>query len=90
MEEYRDAESESPTPYVSRQYDGFFVPIEPKLAFVKAINKIDSKEREKLAATPLPRDQQWRFHQNKASIEMLRVFDSFVASVTPFMNSLQA
>jgi len=87
VKEYRDQEREKiRLSRVAKQEGSYYVPAEPKLAFViriKGINKIDPKKRKTLQLLRLLQINNGVFIKlTKATIEMLKIVEPFVAWVT--------
>ncbi|KAF2642737.1 60S ribosomal protein L7 [Massarina eburnea CBS 473.64] len=83
-EEYRKAERDViEAKRAAKQNDSFYVPAEPKLAFVvriKGINKIDPKKRKTLQLLRLLQINNGIFVKlTKATSEMLKIIEPFVA-----------
>jgi large subunit ribosomal protein L7e len=94
VKEYRDAEREKIRLHRLAKSDGtFYVPAEAKLAFVvriKGINKIDPKKRKTLQLLRLLQINNGVFVRlTKATIEMLRIVEPFVAYGYPNLKSVR-
>jgi large subunit ribosomal protein L7e len=94
IKEYRDAEREKIRLIRTAKQEGsFYVPAEPKLAFVvriKGINKIDPKKRKTLQLLRLLQINNGVFVRlTKATIEMLRIVEPFVAYGYPNLKSVR-
>jgi large subunit ribosomal protein L7e len=94
VKEYRDAEREKiRLARTAKQEGSFYVPAEPKLAFVvriKGINKIDPKKRKTLQLLRLLQINNGVFVRlTKATIEMLRIVEPFVAYGYPNLKSVR-
>lgn len=94
VKEYRDAEREKIRLARSAKQEGsFYVAAEPKLAFViriKGINKIDPKKRKTLQLLRLLQINNGVFVRlTKATIEMLRIVEPFVAYGYPNLKSVR-
>lgn len=94
VKEYRDAEREKIR--LSREAKAagsYYVPAEPKLAFVvriKGINKIDPKKRKTLQLLRLLQINNGVFIRlTKATIEMLKIVEPFVAYGYPNLKSVR-
>merc|ERR1711981_326321 len=93
VKEYRDAEREKiRLSRVAKQEGSYYVPAEAKLAFVvriKGINKIDPKKRKTLQLLRLLQINNGVFVRlTKATIEMLRIVEPFVAYGYPNLKSV--
>ncbi|KAF2398383.1 60S ribosomal protein L7 [Trichodelitschia bisporula] len=94
IKEYRDAEREKiRLSRLAKQDGSFYVPAEPKLAFViriKGINKIDPKKRKTLQLLRLLQINNGVFVRlTKATIEMLRIVEPFIAYGYPNLKSVR-
>jgi len=94
VKEYRDAEREKIRLHRLAKTEGtFYVPAEAKLAFVvriKGINKIDPKKRKTLQLLRLLQINNGVFVRlTKATIEMLRIVEPFVAYGYPNLKSVR-
>ncbi|KAE9961491.1 60S ribosomal protein L7 [Venturia inaequalis] len=94
VKEYRDAEREKiRLDRLSKQEGSFAVPAEAKLAFViriKGINKIDPKKRKTLQLLRLLQINNGVFIRlTKATIEMLRIVEPFIAYGYPNLKSVR-
>jgi len=94
VKEYRDAEREKiRLSRLSKQDGSFYIPAEAKLAFVvriKGINKIDPKKRKTLQLLRLLQINNGVFVRlTKATIEMLRIVEPFVAYGYPNLKSVR-
>ncbi|TKA28387.1 60S ribosomal protein L7 [Salinomyces thailandicus] len=94
VKEYRDGEREKiRMARVSKQEGSYFVPAEPKLVFVvriKGINKIDPKKRKTLQLLRLLQINNGVFVRlTKATIEMLKIVEPFVAYGYPNLKSVR-
>ena len=94
MKEYRDAEREKiRLSRLAKQEGSFYVPAESKLAFVvriKGINKIDPKKRKTLQLLRLLQINNGVFVRlTKATIEMLKIIEPFVAYGYPNLKSVR-
>ncbi|KAF1987250.1 60S ribosomal protein L7 [Aulographum hederae CBS 113979] len=94
VKEYRDAEREKiRLSRVAKSEGSFYVPAEPKLAFViriKGINKIDPKKRKTLQLLRLLQINNGVFIRlTKATIEMLRIVEPFIAYGYPNLKSVR-
>jgi len=94
VKEYRDAEREKiRLARTAKQEGSFYVAAEPKLAFVvriKGINKIDPKKRKTLQLLRLLQINNGVFVRlTKATIEMLRIVEPFVAYGYPNLKSVR-
>ncbi|KAF1999620.1 60S ribosomal protein L7 [Amniculicola lignicola CBS 123094] len=94
VKEYRDAEREKiRLSRDAKKSDSFYVPAEPKLAFVvriKGINKIDPKKRKTLQLLRLLQINNGVFIRlTKATVEMLRIVEPFIAYGYPNQKSVR-
>jgi large subunit ribosomal protein L7e len=94
VKEYRDAEREKIRLHRLAKTEGnFYVPAEAKLAFVvriKGINKIDPKKRKTLQLLRLLQINNGIFVRlTKATIEMLRIVEPFIAYGYPNLKSVR-
>ncbi|KAF2644747.1 60S ribosomal protein L7 [Massarina eburnea CBS 473.64] len=94
VKEYRDAEREKVRlSRDAKQIDSVYVPAEPKLAFVvriKGINKIDPKKRKTLQLLRLLQINNGVFIKlTKATMEMLKIIEPFVAYGYPNQKSVR-
>jgi ribosomal protein L30/L7E len=94
VKEYRDGEREKiRLRRVAKSEGSLYVPAEPKLAFViriKGINKIDPKKRKTLQLLRLLQINNGVFvHLTKATIEMLRIVEPFIAYGYPNLKSVR-
>jgi large subunit ribosomal protein L7e len=94
VKEYRDAEREKVRrSRLAKKSDSFYVPEEPKLVFVlriKGINKIDPKMKKTLQLLRLLQINSGVFVRlTKATSEMLRVVEPFVAYGYPNQKSVR-
>jgi len=94
VKEYRDAEREKiRLARVAKQEGSYYVPAEPKLAFVvriKGINKIDPKKRKTLQLLRLLQINNGVFIRlTKATIEMLKIVEPFIAYGYPNLKSVR-
>ncbi|EKG20267.1 Ribosomal protein L7 eukaryotic [Macrophomina phaseolina MS6] len=94
VKEYRDAEREKiRLQRVAKQEGSFYVPAEPKLAFVvriKGINKIDPKKRKTLQLLRLLQINNGIFVKlTKATIEMLKIVEPYIAYGYPNLKSVR-
>jgi len=94
VKEYRDGEREKiRLRRVAKESGELYVPDEPKLAFVvriKGINKIDPKKRKTLQLLRLLQINNGVFIRlTKATIEMLRIVEPFVAYGYPNLKSVR-
>ncbi|KAL1610293.1 60S ribosomal protein L7 [Paraconiothyrium brasiliense] len=94
VKEYRDAEKEKVRlSREAKKNDSFYVPEEPKLVFVvriKGINKIDPKKRKTLQLLRLLQINNGVFVKlSKATMEMLRIVEPFVAYGYPNQKSVR-
>lgn len=94
VKEYRDAEREKIRLRRVAKADGsLYVPEEPKLAFViriKGINKIDPKKRKTLQLLRLLQINNGVFVRlTKATIEMLKIVEPFIAYGYPTLKSVR-
>ncbi|KAI9709776.1 MAG: 60S ribosomal protein L7 [Bogoriella megaspora] len=94
VKEYRDAERENVRlRRLAKQNAEYFVPAEAKLAFViriKGINKIDPKKRKTLQLLRLLQINNGVFVRlTKATIEMLKIVEPFVAYGYPNLKSVR-
>jgi len=94
VKEYRDTEREKiRLSRLAKQDGSFYVPAEAKLAFVvriKGINKIDPKKRKTLQLLRLLQINNGVFVRlTKATIEMLRIVEPFVAYGYPNLKSVR-
>merc|ERR1711877_56060 len=94
VKEYRDAEREKiRLGRVAKSEGSFYVPAEPKLAFVvriKGINKIDPKKRKTLQLLRLLQINNGIFVKlTKATTEMLKIVEPFVAYGYPDLKSVR-
>ncbi|KAI9688648.1 MAG: 60S ribosomal protein L7 [Bathelium mastoideum] len=92
--EYRDAEREKVRlQRLAKQNGEYFVPAEPKLVFViriKGINKIDPKKRKTLQLLRLLQINNGVFVRlTKATVEMLKIIEPFVAYGYPNLKSVR-
>lgn len=94
VKEYRDAEREKVRlQRVAKQEGSFYVPAEPKLAFVvriKGINKIDPKKRKTLQLLRLLQINNGIFVKlTKATTEMLKIVEPYIAYGYPNLKSVR-
>ncbi|KAG9596661.1 60S ribosomal protein L7, partial [Aureobasidium melanogenum] len=94
IKEYRDAEREKiRLQRVAKQEGSFYVPAQAKLAFVvriKGINKIDPKKRKTLQLLRLLQINNGVFVRlTKATIEMLKIVEPFVAWGYPNLKTVR-
>jgi len=94
IKEYRDQEREKiRLSRASKQEGSFYVPAEPKLVFVvriKGINKIDPKKRKTLQLLRLLQINNGVFIRlTKATMEMLRIVEPFVAYGYPNLKTVR-
>jgi large subunit ribosomal protein L7e len=94
VKEYRDAEREKiRLTRLAKNEGNFYVPAEPKLAFViriKGINKIDPKKRKTLQLLRLLQINNGVFIRlTKATIEMLKIVEPFIAYGYPNLKSVR-
>jgi large subunit ribosomal protein L7e len=94
VKEYRDAEREGiRLRRVAKAEGSLYVPAEPKLAFVvriKGINKIDPKKRKTLQLLRLLQINNGIFIRlTKATIEMLRIVEPYIAYGYPSLKSVR-
>ncbi|KAF2654509.1 60s ribosomal protein-like protein l7 [Lophiostoma macrostomum CBS 122681] len=94
VKEYRDAEREKVRlSRAAKKDNSFYVPGEPKLAFVvriKGINKIDPKKRKTLQLLRLLQINNGVFIKlTKATTEMLKIVEPFVAYGYPNQKSVR-
>ncbi|KAF2025990.1 60S ribosomal protein L7 [Setomelanomma holmii] len=94
VKEYRDTERERiRLSREAKKNDSFYVPGEPKLAFVvriKGINKIDPKKRKTLQLLRLLQINNGVFIRlTKATLEMLKIVEPFVAYGYPNQKSVR-
>lgn len=94
VKEYRDAEKEKVRlSREAKKNDSFYVPEEPKLVFVvriKGINKIDPKKRKTLQLLRLLQINNGVFVKlSKATMEMLKIVEPFVAYGYPNQKSVR-
>jgi len=94
VKEYRDAEREAiRLRRVAKAEGSLYVPEEPKLAFVvriKGINKIDPKKRKTLQLLRLLQINNGIFIRlTKATIEMLRIVEPYIAYGYPSLKSVR-
>lgn len=94
VKEYRDAEREKiRLSRLAKQQGSFYVPAEPKLAFVvriKGINKIDPKKRKTLQLLRLLQINNGVFVRlTKATIEMLKIVEPLIAYGYPNLKSVR-
>ncbi|KAF2097931.1 putative 60S ribosomal protein L7 [Rhizodiscina lignyota] len=94
VKEYRDAEREKiRLQRLAKQEGSFYVPDEAKLVFVvriKGINKIDPKKRKTLQLLRLLQINNGVFIRlTKATLEMLRIVEPFVAYGYPNLKSVR-
>ncbi|KAI4790662.1 60S ribosomal protein L7, partial [Aureobasidium sp. EXF-8845] len=94
IKEYRDAEREKVRlQRVAKQEGSFYVPAQAKLAFVvriKGINKIDPKKRKTLQLLRLLQINNGVFIRlTKATIEMLKIVEPFVAWGYPNLKTVR-
>ncbi|GAB7351426.1 hypothetical protein MBLNU459_g2093t2 [Dothideomycetes sp. NU459] len=94
VKEYRDAEREKiRLARVAKQEGSYYVPAEAKLVFVtriKGINKIDPKKRKTLQLLRLLQINNGVFIRlTKATTEMLKIVEPFVAYGYPNMKSVR-
>ena len=94
VKEYRHAELEKiRLSRLARQEGNFYVPAESKLAFVvriKGINKIDPKKRKTLQLLRLLQINNGVFVRlTKATIEMLKIVEPFIAYGYPNLKSVR-
>ncbi|KAL9096670.1 MAG: hypothetical protein Q9165_001158 [Trypethelium subeluteriae] len=92
--EYRDAEREKVRlQRLAKKNGEFYVPAEPKLVFViriKGINKIDPKKRKTLQLLRLLQINNGVFVRlTKATVEMLKIVEPFVAYGYPNLKSVR-
>jgi len=95
VKEYRDAEREKiRLSRVAKQEGSFYIPDEPKLVFVvriKGINKIDPKKRKTLQLLRLLQINNGVFVRlTKATVEMLKIVEPFVAYGYPNLKSVRS
>jgi large subunit ribosomal protein L7e len=94
VKEYRDAEREKiRLSRVAKQEGSYYVPAEPKLAFairIKGINKIDPKKRKTLQLLRLLQINNGVFVRlTKATMEMLKIVEPFIAYGYPNLKSVR-
>ena len=94
VKEYRDQEREKiRLARVAKQEGSYYVPAEPKLAFVvriKGINKIDPKKRKTLQLLRLLQINNGVFIRlTKATIEMLKIVEPFIAYGYPNLKTVR-
>ncbi|KAF2444789.1 60S ribosomal protein L7 [Karstenula rhodostoma CBS 690.94] len=94
VKEYRDTEKEKVRlSREAKKNDSFYVPEEPKLVFVvriKGINKIDPKKRKTLQLLRLLQINNGVFVKlSKATMEMLKIVEPFVAYGYPNQKSVR-
>ncbi|KAK5132207.1 60S ribosomal protein L7 [Meristemomyces frigidus] len=94
VKEYRDGEREKiRLARVAKQEGSYYVPAEPKLAFVlriKGINKIDPKKRKTLQLLRLLQINNGVFVRlTKATSEMLKIVEPFIAYGYPNLKSVR-
>jgi len=94
VKEYRDQEREKiRLARVAKQEGSYYVPAEPKLAFVtriKGINKIDPKKRKTLQLLRLLQINNGVFIRlTKATTEMLKIVEPFIAYGYPNLKSVR-
>lgn len=94
VKEYRDAERENiRLRREAKQSGSYYVPAEPKLVFVmriKGINKIDPKKRKTLQLLRLLQINSGVFIKlTKATVEMLKIVEPFVAYGYPNLKSVR-
>nr|POE94227.1 60s ribosomal protein l7 [Quercus suber] len=94
VKEYRDAEREKiRLARVAKSEGSYYVPAEPKLVFVvriKGINKIDPKKRKTLQLLRLLQINNGVFIRlTKATVEMLKIVEPFVAYGYPNLKSVR-
>jgi len=94
VKEYRDAEREKiRLSRAAKQEGSYFVPDQPKLVFVvriKGINKIDPKKRKTLQLLRLLQINNGVFIRlTKATLEMLKIVEPFVAYGYPNLKSVR-
>jgi len=94
VKEYRDTEREKiRLARVAKQQGSYYVPAEPKLVFVvriKGINKIDPKKRKTLQLLRLLQINNGVFVRlTKATMEMLKIVEPFVAYGYPNLKSVR-
>jgi len=94
VKEYRDAEREKiRLSRVAKQEGSYYVPAEPKLVFVvriKGINKIDPKKRKTLQLLRLLQINNGVFVRlTKATLEMLKIVEPFIAYGYPNLKSVR-
>ncbi|KAF2236834.1 60S ribosomal protein L7 [Viridothelium virens] len=94
VKEYRDAEREKVRlQRLAKKNGEFYVPAEPKLVFViriKGINKIDPKKRKTLQLLRLLQINNGVFVRlTKATVEMLKIVEPFVAYGYPNLKSVR-
>ncbi|KAK4968121.1 60S ribosomal protein L7 [Elasticomyces elasticus] len=94
VKEYRDAEREKiRLARVAKSEGSYYIPAEPKLVFVvriKGINKIDPKKRKTLQLLRLLQINNGIFVRlTKATMEMLRIVEPFVAYGYPNLKSVR-
>ncbi|KAK5714946.1 60S ribosomal protein L7 [Elasticomyces elasticus] len=94
VKEYRDLEREKiRLGRVSKKEGSYYVPAEPKLVFVvriKGINKIDPKKRKTLQLLRLLQINNGIFVRlTKATMEMLKIVEPFVAYGYPNLKSVR-
>ncbi|PNS19344.1 60S ribosomal protein L7 [Sphaceloma murrayae] len=94
VKEYRDQEREKiRLSRQAKQEGSFYVPAEPKLAFViriKGINKIDPKKRKTLQLLRLLQINNGVFIKlTKATVEMLKIVEPFVAFGYPSLKTVR-
>jgi len=94
VKEYRDTEREKVRlARVAKQEGSYYVPDEPKLVFVvriKGINKIDPKKRKTLQLLRLLQINNGVFVKlTKATLEMLKIVEPFIAYGYPNLKSVR-
>ncbi|KAJ9620474.1 60S ribosomal protein L7 [Taxawa tesnikishii (nom. ined.)] len=94
VKEYRDAEREKiRLAREAKQSGSYYVPAEPKLVFVvriKGINKIDPKKRKTLQLLRLLQINNGVFVRlTKATIEMLKIVEPYIAYGYPNLKSVR-
>ncbi|KAK3059469.1 60S ribosomal protein L7, partial [Coniosporium uncinatum] len=94
VKEYRDAEREKiRLSREAKQVGSYYIPAEPKLVFVtriKGINKIDPKKRKTLQLLRLLQINNGVFIRlTKATLEMLKIVEPFVAYGYPNLKSVR-
>ena len=94
VKEYRDAEREKiRLARLAKKEGSYYIPAQPKLAFVvriKGINKIDPKKRKTLQLLRLLQINNGVFVRlTKATMEMLKIVEPFVAYGYPNLKSVR-